>query len=207
MWKRGDWKTFCAMLPEYAAKGHGEGFMHDTAMLLGALGWCDYDGRRRSSRPTSAPRAPARSTRCFPSRRSPARRSRRRSRPAPTATPRSRRGSEPGTTMPHLVILYTANLEAETDMTALCRTLADTHARGARRGRHAGLPDRRHARAGLPGGPLRGGRRLAATTPSAGSTCAWAAAAAKPRSRPRARRWPMRRSSTSRPCWRAAPWA
>ena len=28
--------------------------------------------------------------------------------------------------MPHLVILYTANLEPETDMTALCRTLADT---------------------------------------------------------------------------------
>lgn len=28
--------------------------------------------------------------------------------------------------MPHLVILYTPNLDAETDMTALCRTLADT---------------------------------------------------------------------------------
>ncbi len=28
--------------------------------------------------------------------------------------------------MPHLVILYTANLEKETDMTALCRSLADT---------------------------------------------------------------------------------
>ncbi|HTT42329.1 MAG TPA: 5-carboxymethyl-2-hydroxymuconate Delta-isomerase [Steroidobacteraceae bacterium] len=27
--------------------------------------------------------------------------------------------------MPHLVILYTENLEAETDMSALCRTLAD----------------------------------------------------------------------------------
>jgi 5-carboxymethyl-2-hydroxymuconate isomerase len=27
--------------------------------------------------------------------------------------------------MPHLVILYSANLEAETDMTALCRGLAD----------------------------------------------------------------------------------
>ena len=33
------------MLPEYASKGHGEGFMHDTAMLLGALGWSDYDGQ------------------------------------------------------------------------------------------------------------------------------------------------------------------
>ena len=43
IWKRGDWKTFCGMLPEYAVKGHGEGFMHDTAMLLGALGWSDYD--------------------------------------------------------------------------------------------------------------------------------------------------------------------
>jgi len=28
--------------------------------------------------------------------------------------------------MPHLVILYTPNIESETDMTALCRTLADT---------------------------------------------------------------------------------
>ncbi|MDF3934772.1 3,4-dihydroxyphenylacetate 2,3-dioxygenase [Pseudomonas citronellolis] len=45
MWQRGDWQTFCGMLPEYAAKGHGEGFMHDTAMLLGALGWSDYDGQ------------------------------------------------------------------------------------------------------------------------------------------------------------------
>ncbi|PMS17033.1 3,4-dihydroxyphenylacetate 2,3-dioxygenase [Trinickia dabaoshanensis] len=45
MWERGDWKTFCEMLPEYATKGHGEGFMHDTAMMLGALGWSAYDGR------------------------------------------------------------------------------------------------------------------------------------------------------------------
>ena len=28
--------------------------------------------------------------------------------------------------MPHLVILYTANLDKETDMTVLCRSLADT---------------------------------------------------------------------------------
>jgi 3,4-dihydroxyphenylacetate 2,3-dioxygenase len=33
------------MLPEYAAKGHGEGFMHDTAMLLGVLGWDRYQGQ------------------------------------------------------------------------------------------------------------------------------------------------------------------
>ena len=45
MWQRGDWTAFCEMLPEYASKGHGEGFMHDTAMLLGALGWSGYDGK------------------------------------------------------------------------------------------------------------------------------------------------------------------
>ena len=45
MWERGEWPQFCGMLPEYAAKGHGEGFMHDTAMLLGALGFSGYDGR------------------------------------------------------------------------------------------------------------------------------------------------------------------
>jgi len=45
MWTGGNWKDFCEMLPEYASKGHGEGFMHDTAMLLGALGWSGYDGR------------------------------------------------------------------------------------------------------------------------------------------------------------------
>lgn len=44
MWQRGDWKTFTDMLPEYAEKCHGEGFMHDTAMLLGALGWDEYTG-------------------------------------------------------------------------------------------------------------------------------------------------------------------
>ena len=45
MWQAGEWTNFCGMLPEYAAKGHGEGFMHDTAMLLGALGWSAYDGK------------------------------------------------------------------------------------------------------------------------------------------------------------------
>jgi 3,4-dihydroxyphenylacetate 2,3-dioxygenase len=44
MWKAREWAAFCEMLPEYASKGHGEGFMHDTAMLLGALGWSDYGG-------------------------------------------------------------------------------------------------------------------------------------------------------------------
>lgn len=45
IWEQGDWKTFCGMLPEYASKGHGEGFMHDTAMLVGALGWSEYTGK------------------------------------------------------------------------------------------------------------------------------------------------------------------
>jgi 3,4-dihydroxyphenylacetate 2,3-dioxygenase len=43
LWKAGDFKTFCAMLPEYALHCHGEGDMHDTAMLLGMLGWDAYD--------------------------------------------------------------------------------------------------------------------------------------------------------------------
>jgi 3,4-dihydroxyphenylacetate 2,3-dioxygenase len=43
LWKRGDFKTFIAMLPEYAEYCYGEGGMHDTAMLLGALGWDAYD--------------------------------------------------------------------------------------------------------------------------------------------------------------------
>jgi 3,4-dihydroxyphenylacetate 2,3-dioxygenase len=43
MWQKAQWADFCTMLPEYAAKGHGEGFMHDTAMLLGLLGWSAYD--------------------------------------------------------------------------------------------------------------------------------------------------------------------
>lgn len=45
MWQQGEWKEFVEMLPEYALKCHGEGFMHDTAMLLGALGWDEYTGK------------------------------------------------------------------------------------------------------------------------------------------------------------------
>lgn len=43
VWEKGDWKTFCAMLPMYAEKCWGEGDMHDTAMLLGLLGWDRYE--------------------------------------------------------------------------------------------------------------------------------------------------------------------
>ena len=45
MWENGEWEAFTEMLPEYAEKCHGEGFMHDTAMLLGALGWEKYTGK------------------------------------------------------------------------------------------------------------------------------------------------------------------
>ena len=45
MWENGEWKKFTEMLPEYAEKCHGEGFMHDTAMLLGAVGWDQYQGK------------------------------------------------------------------------------------------------------------------------------------------------------------------
>ena len=45
LWTKGDWATFCAMLPMYAEKCWGEGFMHDTAMLMGVLGAERYDGK------------------------------------------------------------------------------------------------------------------------------------------------------------------
>jgi 3,4-dihydroxyphenylacetate 2,3-dioxygenase len=43
LWKQGRFKEFVRMLPEYAELCHGEGGMHDTALLLGALGWDRYD--------------------------------------------------------------------------------------------------------------------------------------------------------------------
>lgn len=45
MWENGEWAKFTEILPEYAEKCHGEGFMHDTAMLLGTLGWDQYEGK------------------------------------------------------------------------------------------------------------------------------------------------------------------
>ncbi len=45
MWKRGDIATFLKMLPEYAEYCDGEGDMHDTVMLFGALGWDKYKGK------------------------------------------------------------------------------------------------------------------------------------------------------------------
>lgn len=43
LWQRGDFVTFTRMFEEYASRCVGEGGMHDTAMLLGLLGWDRYD--------------------------------------------------------------------------------------------------------------------------------------------------------------------
>lgn len=45
LWEEGKWEEFCSMLPMYADKCYGEGFMHDTAMLMGAMGWDTYTGK------------------------------------------------------------------------------------------------------------------------------------------------------------------
>jgi 3,4-dihydroxyphenylacetate 2,3-dioxygenase len=44
LWESGRFAEFVAMLPDYAVACHGEGLMHDTAMLIGALGWDGYTG-------------------------------------------------------------------------------------------------------------------------------------------------------------------
>ncbi|MCK6373546.1 MAG: 3,4-dihydroxyphenylacetate 2,3-dioxygenase [Zoogloea sp.] len=44
LWQAGEWATFLRMLPEYAQYCTGEGRMHDTAMLFGALGWDGFTG-------------------------------------------------------------------------------------------------------------------------------------------------------------------
>lgn len=45
LWRKGEIGTFLKMLPDYAEYCDGEGDMHDTVMLFGALGWDDYKGR------------------------------------------------------------------------------------------------------------------------------------------------------------------
>ncbi len=45
MWEEGMWKEFCSMLPDYANHCYGEGHMHDTAMLMGLVGWDQYEGK------------------------------------------------------------------------------------------------------------------------------------------------------------------
>lgn len=45
LWQKGEIATFLKMLKEYADFCCGEGSMHDTAMLFGALGWDGYTGK------------------------------------------------------------------------------------------------------------------------------------------------------------------
>ncbi len=44
MWQNGEYEEFLEMLPDYAKYCDGEGDMHDTIMLFGALGWDTYKG-------------------------------------------------------------------------------------------------------------------------------------------------------------------
>ena len=44
LWQQGDFATVLKMLPEYSRYCDGEGHMHDTVMLFGALGWDGYHG-------------------------------------------------------------------------------------------------------------------------------------------------------------------
>ena len=43
LWRAGRHAEFLELLPDYASHCSGEGHMHDTAMLYGALGWDAYD--------------------------------------------------------------------------------------------------------------------------------------------------------------------
>ena len=45
MWANGRFGEFVDILADYAQHCSGEGHMHDTAMLLGALGWDQYQGK------------------------------------------------------------------------------------------------------------------------------------------------------------------
>jgi 3,4-dihydroxyphenylacetate 2,3-dioxygenase len=45
LWEAGEWQVFLRMLPEYAQYCTGEGKMHDTAMLFGAMGWDKFEGK------------------------------------------------------------------------------------------------------------------------------------------------------------------
>lgn len=45
LWQKGEIGDFLKMLPDYAVHCSGEGTMHDTFMLFGALGWDSYAGK------------------------------------------------------------------------------------------------------------------------------------------------------------------
>lgn len=117
MWQEGRWAEFCGMLPEYASKGHGEGFMHDTAMLLGALGWSAYDGKAEVVTPYFGSSGTGQINAVFPvtaqdgSAIPPPRPA---TRPAPVAPAASE-----DATMPHFIAEYTDNIEAEADLPGL----------------------------------------------------------------------------------------
>jgi len=59
LWEQGRWAEFVDMLPDYARTCHGEGMMHDTAMLFGAFGWRDYRGSAEILTPGSRAPVPA----------------------------------------------------------------------------------------------------------------------------------------------------
>ena len=99
------------MLPMYADKCWGEGDMHDTAMLLGLLGWDDYAAPVEIVTPYFGSSGTGQINAIFPV--TPLAD---RHRPNWNLTP-----IRSCPIMPHLVILYTPNLEAQTDMPALCR--------------------------------------------------------------------------------------
>ena len=116
------------MLPEYASKGHGEGFMHDTAMLLGVLGWSAYDGKAEVVTPYFGASGTGQINAVFPvtpqdghavpkAVASSGRRLLHGRDPALTATARPCPTSSSSTA---------ATSTRATDMTALCRSLADT---------------------------------------------------------------------------------
>ena len=111
---------------------------------------------RRSSRPTSAPAAPGRSTWCFPvtpqdGRAIP--------KPVASAAEGYTNVADEDCRCPISSCSTPRSWMRETDMSRAVPQAGRRDARGARRTGRAGLPHRRHARAGLSGGALRGGRR------------------------------------------------
>ena len=101
--------------PGVRLRGHGEGFMHDTAMLLGALGWSAYDGKAEVVTPYFGSSGTGQINAVFPVTAQdgsiPAAKP---TRPAPVAPAASE-----DATMPHFIAEYTDNIEAEADLPGL----------------------------------------------------------------------------------------
>ena len=93
--------------------------------------------------------------------------------------------------MPHLVILYTANLEAATTDDALCRSARRHHLAQRDDGGKQVFPTGGIRVLAYPAAHFAVRRRQAPTTPSSTSTCAWAAAARAKRA-----------AATGERCWR-----